>query len=204
MTLKHLMNSPVVAILVASAPLMAQGVSAQLSGHVVGKGGEALAGASVVIRNTETGFVRTVATDSNGRYIAVLLPVGPYQVTVTKAGFQTASNIKVNLNLGDAAPLTVRLAPDTGATVEVVASVSAIDSERSASANAMSPEALTILPVKGRGFTDFAFLTPQVTLSFERGNIAIGGQRGINTSINVDGGDYNDPFFGGTNGGAEG
>ena len=204
MSSRHSFASTLAVLIVAAAPVMAQGVNAQLSGHVLGKSGEGLAGASVVIRNSETGFVRTVTTDANGRYIAVLLPVGPYQVTVSKAGYLTASNVKVNLNLGDAAPLTVRLAPDAGTTVEVVASVGSIDSDRSVSANAMSPESLTILPVKGRGFTDFAFLTPQVTLSFERGNIAIGGQRGINTSINVDGGDYNDPFFGGTTGGAEG
>lgn len=99
MTSRHLMNSPLVAILVAAAPLVAQGVSAQLSGVITAKSGENLAGATVVIRNTETGFVRTLATDATGRYVAIALPVGPYSVTVSKAGFQTASNIKVNLNL---------------------------------------------------------------------------------------------------------
>ena len=38
-----------------------------------------------------------------------------------------------------------------------------------------------------------------------RGDIAIGGQRGVNTAVNVDGGNYNSSFFGGTLGsGAEG
>ncbi|HCZ32330.1 MAG TPA: hypothetical protein DHV93_01965, partial [Holophagaceae bacterium] len=114
-------SSPLVALLVAAAPLMAQGVSAQLGGRVLDPAGAAVAGATVVIRNGETGLTRTVQTNGEGRYMATLLPVGPYTVTVTKAGFQTAGNVKVNLNLGDAAPLTIRLAPDSGAVVEVVA-----------------------------------------------------------------------------------
>lgn len=200
---RHLSRSPLVALLVAAAPLMAQGVSAQLGGRVLDSAGAAVAGATVVIRNGETGLTRTIQTNGEGRYLATLLPVGPYTVTVTKAGFQTASNVKIHLNLGDAAPLTIRLAPETGAVVEIIAAASQVDADRATAATNMNPEALSNLPVKGRGFTDFAFLTPQVTLS-DRGNIAIGGQRGVNTSINVDGGDYNESFFGGTTGGAEG
>ena len=200
---RHFTGSTLMALLVASAPLVAQGISAQLGGRVLDAAGAPVASATVVIRNSETGLTRTLQTNGEGRYLATLLPVGPYTVTITKAGFQTASNVKVNLNLGDAAPLTIRLASETGSVVEVVASATQVDTERATAATNMSPESLTNLPIKGRGFTDFAFLTPQVTLS-DRGNIAIGGQRGVNTSINIDGGDYNESFFGGTTGGAEG
>jgi len=200
---RHLNHSSLVALLVAAAPLMAQGISAQLGGRVLDTKGAPVAGATVVIRNGETGLNRTLQTNGEGRYLATLLPVGPYTVTVTKTGFQTASNVKVNLNLGDAAPLTIRLANETSATVEVVAASTGVDTERATTATNMSPEALVNLPVKGRSFTDFAFLTPQVTLA-DRGNIAIGGQRGINTSINIDGGDFNEAFFGGATGSAEG
>ncbi len=190
-------------LIVAAAPLMAQGVSTQLTGRVLNREGGPVSGATVVIRSTETGFVRTVQTDDNGRYVAPLLPVGAYAVTVSKAGFQTASNLKITLSLGDSAPLVVRLAPETGAVVEVVAMSAQVDTERATTVVNVSPEALTNLPVKGRSFTDFALLTPQVTIA-DRGNLAIGGQRGINTSINIDGGDYNQSFFGGATGGAEG
>ena len=37
----------------------------------------------------------------------------------------------------------------------------------------------------------------------ERSNLAISGQRGINTNVTVDGVDFNNVFFGGTVGGAE-
>jgi hypothetical protein len=196
------MNSTLVAFLVAAAPLAAQGVSAQLSGVITAKNGDFLSGASVIVRNTETGFVRTVQTDVNGRFIAVALPVGPYAITISKAGFQTVSNIKVTLNLGDAAPLRVSLSPEAGAVVEVVATTAAVDTERASVATFISPDDLSNLPVLNRSFISLATLAPQVTVAY-RGNLAIGGQRGINTSVNIDGGDNNEPFFGGALGAAE-
>jgi len=201
---RHLRNSSLVALLVAAAPLMAQGVSAQLGGRVQDTKGIAVPGATVVIRNLETGLTRTLQTSNDGRYMATLLPVGPYTVTVTKSGFQTASNIKVNLNLGDAAPLTIRLALDASAVVEVTATAPQVDAERASAASIVSPDNLTNLPVFNRNFTNLATLTPQVVVDSSRGNLAISGQRGINTSINIDGGDNNEPFFGGAVGAAEG
>lgn len=203
MSSRHLRHSSLVALLVAAAPLVAQGVSTQLGGRVLDAKGQAVPGATVVIRNTETGLTRTLQTSEEGRYMATLLPVGPYQVTVTKPGFQTASNIKVNLNLGDAAPLTVRLATETGAVVEVMASAPQVDAERASAAAIVSPDNLTNLPVLNRSFTNLATLTPQVVVA-DRGNLAIAGQRGVNTSINIDGGDNNEPFFGGAVGAGEG
>ncbi|MCC6513047.1 MAG: carboxypeptidase regulatory-like domain-containing protein, partial [Geothrix sp.] len=197
-------SSSLVALLVAAAPLMAQGVSVQLGGRVLDTKGSAVAGATVVIRNGETGLTRTLQTSNEGRYMATLLPVGPYTVTVTKAGFQTAANIKVNLNLGDAAPLTIKLAPESGAVVEVVAATAQVDSERASAAAIVSPDNLTNLPVFNRNFTNLATLAPQVVVDSNRGNLAIAGQRGVNTSINIDGGDNNEPFFGGATGAAEG
>jgi hypothetical protein len=186
------------ALLVASAPLMAQGVSTQLSGRVLDTKGAGVVGATVVIRNGETGFTRTMQTGDEGRYMATLLPVGPYTVTVTKAGFQTASNLKVTLNLGDAAPLTIRLAPETGATVEVTASATQVDSGRLTTAAFVSADDLANMPNFNRSFTNLATLTPQVTIESSRGGLAIAGQRGVSSSMNIDGGDNNEPFFGGS------
>ena len=200
---RHLSTSSLAALLVAAAPLMAQGVSTQLGGRVLDAKGGAVAGATVVIRNQETGLTRTLQSNAEGRYMATMLPVGPYVVTVTKAGFQTAGNIKLNLNLGDAAPLTVKLAPETGAVVEVVAASAQVDSERASAAAIISTDNLSNLPVLNRSFTNLATLAPQVVVDSSRGNLSIAGQRGVNTSINIDGGDNNEPFFGGAIGAAE-
>lgn len=204
MNMRHLRGSALVALLVAAAPLAAQGVDVQLAGQVNDTNGQPVGLATVTIRNEETGYTRVVQTADNGRYLAVNLPVGPYAVSVTKTGFQTVSGVKVTLNLGDAAPLNIKLAPEASATVEVVAAAAAVDSERSTQAAIINPDALQNLPVFNRSFTSLATTAPQVVIDNQRGNLAIAGQRGVNTAIQVDGGDVDEPFFGGQTGAAEG
>ena len=204
MNMRHLKGSALVALLVATAPLAAQGVNVQLAGLVSDASGQPVSLATVTIRNEETGYTRVLQTGDNGRYLAVNLPVGRYSVSISKAGFQTASGVKVTLNLGDAAPLNVKLALEAAATVEVVATAAPIDSERATQAVIISPDALQNLPVFNRSFTSLATTAPQVVKDTQRGNLAIAGQRGVNTAIQVDGGDVDEPFFGGQNGAAEG
>ncbi|WP_306600228.1 TonB-dependent receptor [Geothrix sp. 21YS21S-2] len=190
--------SRLIPLIICGAPLLAQGVSTQLAGRITAKGAGPLAKANVVVRNVETGHTRTVMTDENGRYFITALPVGPYTVSVTKQGFQTATNLKVTLNLGDAAPLNVAMIPAASAVVEVVASVAAVDSDRTTNAAFVSTELLTTMPNFNRSFTNLATLTPMVTIDTSRGGLAIAGQRGVSSSMNVDGGDNNEPFFGGS------
>jgi len=204
MNMRHLKGSALVTLLVAASPLAAQGVNVQLAGVVSDSGGQPVSLATVSIRNLETGFTRVVQTAENGRYLAVNLPVGPYAVTVTKSGFQTASNVRVDLNLGDAAPLNIKLAPEAAATVEVVATAAAVDTERSTQAAIINPDALQNLPAFNRSFTSLATTAPQVVIDSQRGNLAIAGQRGVNTAVQIDGGDVDEPFFGGVTGAAEG
>lgn len=205
MRIKHLYPSAFMALIVASAlPVFAQSASSQVTGTVADAAGKSLAGVTVAFRNAETGFTRAVVTDETGRFNFVNLPVGPYTATATKEGYQSATNIRLYLSLNGSAPLNVRLVPVSGTTVEVLSSVGQVDVDRSSSATMISPDDLNKLPVAGRSFLDFATLTPQVTVESGRGNLAIAGQRGINTSINLDGADNNESFFGGALGAAEG
>ncbi|MBS1767495.1 MAG: TonB-dependent receptor [Acidobacteria bacterium] len=202
--MRHLKGSALAAALIAAAPLAAQGVSVQLAGQVTDNQGQPLGGATVTIRNEETGYTRVVQSTASGRYLAVSLPVGPYAVTVTKDGFQSASNVKVSLNLGDAAPLNVKLVPVAAASVEIVATASSVDTDRSTQAAIINPDALQNLPAFNRSFTSLATTAPQVVVDSQRGNLAIAGQRGVNTAVQIDGGDVDEPFFGGVTGAAEG
>jgi len=46
-----------------------------------------LGDARVAARNTETGFVQTVTSDSTGSFLFSRLPVGSYELRVEKPGF---------------------------------------------------------------------------------------------------------------------
>ena len=62
-------------------------------------------------------------------------------------------------------------------------------------------DAIANLPINGRRFQDFVTLTPTVQVDTSRGQLSFAGQRGINSNVNIDGADYNQPFFGGIRGG---
>src|ERR1700738_5586610 len=72
-----------------SAPLYAQVAGANLSGTVTDASGAGVPNATVSIRNTATGIVRDITTDSDGFYSAPNLLPGVYDVTATAPGSST-------------------------------------------------------------------------------------------------------------------
>ena len=73
----------------ALAPsLSAQGGRASISGVVTDSSGAVIPAAAVSAVNTNTGFTVSVNTNGIGAYALPLLPVGTYDVSVKKEGFQ--------------------------------------------------------------------------------------------------------------------
>ena len=70
--------------------LLAQsaGNSGQIVGQVVDPSLAAVPGAEVAARNTNTNFVRTTFSDTEGRFAIPLLPLGPYEIITKAAGFE--------------------------------------------------------------------------------------------------------------------
>ena len=62
-------------------PVSAQ-VTASIFGVVTDASGGTVAGATVTVRNIETGAERTTVTDGAGSYRVLALPIGVYQVKV--------------------------------------------------------------------------------------------------------------------------
>jgi len=80
-----------VAILGATlAAAGAQGTTASMAGFVTDESKAALPGATVTIKDVETGQTRVLTTDDQGRYRADALVPGKYAVTVELSGFRTA------------------------------------------------------------------------------------------------------------------
>lgn len=69
-----------------SIALCAQVTTPGLSGKITGPLGNAVAGATVTLKNSDTGQTVTAQTDSNGAY-TVSVPAGQYQASVTAIGF---------------------------------------------------------------------------------------------------------------------
>src|ERR1700686_1844509 len=69
---------------------VAQESTGTILGTVSDPQGAVVPGASVTATNTDTHFTRTVPTEADGSYRLPSLPIGNYEVTVTKDGFQTS------------------------------------------------------------------------------------------------------------------
>jgi hypothetical protein len=79
---------------------MAQLDTANISGTVTDQSGGAAPGATVTVRNVATGVTRTLQTNAAGRYEALALPVGNYEVETMLAGFQRAVRSGITLTVG--------------------------------------------------------------------------------------------------------
>src|ERR1700694_2698191 len=84
-----IVNLSILALLLSClcVPFSAAQVSASLSGLITDPSGAAVSAASVTAKNFDTETSRIVPTDQTGRYRFFALPVGPYEVWVTKEGF---------------------------------------------------------------------------------------------------------------------
>jgi len=66
-----------------------------------------LPGVTVTITNIETGAERSVTTNADGFYRALLLPLGRYQVVAELQGFKKFNRSGITLQAGDVANVNV-------------------------------------------------------------------------------------------------
>ena len=170
--------------------------SGALRGVISAKGSGPVAGASVTIRNRETGLARSLVTGAQGEYSFVLLPVGPYQVTVQAKGLKTLENAAVRVELGQATNTNFTLdRAEAGATVEVVAAVQGLDATQVTNMVSIDENLVQNIPLNGRNFTDLVRLTPGAVTG-DQGRQLMEGGRGIMNNLTIDGASYNSTFYG--------
>ncbi|HEX6864605.1 MAG TPA: TonB-dependent receptor, partial [Thermoanaerobaculia bacterium] len=196
------------ALLIGLAPWAAAQTdvtTSRISGTVEDGDGSPLPGVTVTATNTETNLQVVSVTDERGFYRLLNLPTGSYNIEATLDGFATASAENVRLLLGSTPTINFNLQSSAVAeTITVTAEVPVVEVTNTATGTTIQQEQIEALPIAGRDFKGLVLLTPQTRLDSERGNLSISGQRGINTNVTIDGVDYNNAFFGGTVGGAEG
>ncbi len=176
----------------------------RIAGVVKDTAGAPLPGALVEAKNNDTGFSVRAVADTDGFYRLLNLPTGSYTVAASLAGFVTAEkrDLRLVLNQAPTVDFTMGLARVTEA-ITVTADVPLVEVTRTAASLTMQTEQIKQLPISGRNFTNLILAVPESTTQNERNYISLSGQRGINTSIVIDGVDDNNPFFGGAMGQAE-
>src|SRR5216117_2945754 len=196
---------PVVVALVFPVMLAAQSqaTTGVIRGTVTDPSGTAVAGASVVLRETQTGFQRQVASNERGIFIAPLMPLGTYDVTARAVGFSETRRTGVRLSVGETVNLTLPLAAVQLQAVVVEATQPVVEATKIESSTRLPDAAVSRLPNNGRNYLNLTLLTPNVAIvqGPDGDELSIGGQKGIHNNVSVDGADFNNPFFGEQRGG---
>jgi hypothetical protein len=134
-----------------------------ISGTISDATGGALAGASVTVKNLETGATRIITADESGRYVAASLEVGLYEVKAEEAGFSAEVRTGITLAVGQQAEvdLTLRVGQVQGAVVvnedSPVVSVTTQDIS-----GLVGERQVKDLPLNGRSYDQLLTLNPGV------------------------------------------
>lgn len=177
----------------------AQITSGTIQGTVVDEKGGTVPDANVEVKNLDTNLSKTTTTSSEGLYQFLALPPGRYTVTVSKSGFATIVQENAVLMVGQAMslPVTMKVSA-TAEQIVVTAQPTLVDTVSSVSSSTLSELTVTNTPILGRKFEDLLTLTPGVGIvqGPDGDEINFNGQRGVFNNISMDGGDYNNGFFG--------
>ena len=172
--------------------LLTQALHAQtgtISGQVLDASQAVIAGASVTLDNPANGSRRVVNSDNVGRYTFPDVPIGLYNVSAAKAGFQTTIKQGVEINVG--AAITIDFSLPTGQITEqiqVTAETSALQTEGSNTGGVMENRQLVDLPINGRDYARFSLLMPgAIARSNFIADLAFNGLHTVHNQFAIDG-----------------
>src|SRR5215213_9427038 len=188
----------VAAALSPSVSAQSQITTGVIQGTVSDAAGAVVPGANVEVKNLETNLVKDASTDEDGRFSFLQLPSGRYTLTVTKQGFAKLIQTDFPLTVGQTISLNLDMKVSGVDEVVTINSIPTIDTVKTESSTTINETTVSNLPVLGRKFEDLLTLTPGVSIvqGPDGDEITFAGQRGVFNNVSLDGGDYNNGFFG--------
>jgi hypothetical protein len=172
------------------APAVAQIESGTFVGTVRDASGAVISGASVTVTEMQTNVVHKTSTNDQGEYNVNHLNPGIYSIAIEQAGFKTATQSNIKLDINQVVRVDVAMVPGVVSEhVEVTAAEPLVESQTSSIGQVIEDTQVHDLPLNGRDFVQLAYLSPGVNQG-EVGAVQQGGipenERG-NGSIHVNG-----------------
>ncbi|MGD0346047.1 MAG: carboxypeptidase-like regulatory domain-containing protein [Terracidiphilus sp.] len=154
----------VVVVAIAAAvtvPAVAQVVGATIAGTVHDSTGATVNGATVTVRQTETGVTRILVTGADGRYAAPSVPVGDYTVSVTHDGFQPQQQRGIALAVGQSVQVNFTISVSTvHEQVVVDAGNPVVNITSQQDSGLVDERQVKELPLNGRSYDQLITLNP--------------------------------------------
>lgn len=173
--------------------LQAQQITGSIHGTVTDASGGGVPDAEVKATNVQTQVVTTVHTQGDGTFRFLNLPVGSYDVTVTKPGFrtQTTRNITLALNQDYDASAKLEVGQVTES-VQVEANPVQVETTNTQLDTVIQGQTIVDMPLNGRNWTALELLLPGVMASSDRmgtGAFATNGSETQQNSFLINGAD---------------
>ena len=190
-------------VFLASAAFLFGQATGRIGGTVVDATGAVVPGAAVQCSNNETGLKRTVETNQDGIFEFPDLPIGQYQLIVTKQGFERETQ-QVPLVTGQVVDLQIAMkVGNINQTFDVRGEAPLVQSASSSVQQSVTQTQMQELPLNGRNALQLTTLTPGTVLtnvgteSGQQDNVglSVNGLRATQNNFQLDGVIYNDRFF---------
>jgi hypothetical protein len=189
-------------------PLFGQAWNTSLEGVVLDPSGAVIPGASVRLRSSATGQVRQTQTDSSGLYSFLFLPVGTYELGISKQGFEERIQRGLILEVGQTArqDVTLQLAREQVQVTVSNAQAPLVQTASPAVSEEIDNRRVSLLPLNGRQFSQLALLaagavppyansaTQQFNTAAQGLGFSVNGQRSERNDFTLDGVTIMEPF----------
>jgi hypothetical protein len=190
-------------------PLWAQsGTSSALAGTVADQSGAMIPNAQVKATEVNTGAVRVVQSNADGRFLFSQVNPGTYRVVVSAPGFGPGQSLPVSVSVGQTAAVNFTLSPAaTSQSIEVSAQSGLMSLENASTSSTLEAKTIKSLPNPGQDLTyieQFAQGALMNTAGSSNdakapggyGNVEFNGLPATSNGYILDGYDSNDPFLG--------
>ncbi len=192
------MGMALLTALLSGARANAQGgATGAIGGAVVDTSGGAISGADVQIINTATeSVVRKLPTNSDGVFVAPLLPPGTYSVVVNKSGFGEAKVAGIEVHVTETTRVTITLKPGAvSEKVEISAQVTSVETTSAVTGESIGPTTIRELPLATQNYQQLLTLSTgaqselNASAQLGRGNVRVivNGQREDNNNYLIEG-----------------
>ena len=137
-------------LLLAATNAWAQ-ATAQINGNIADSSGAVLPGVTVVAIQTDTGSRREVVTDEKGAYALLNLPIGPYRLEATLAGFRSYAQTGIVLQVNSSPIINVTLQlGQLSETLTVEGQAPLVETRNPSIGAVITNEQVEALPLEGR------------------------------------------------------